>query len=153
MRNLVKYSTYIAVFAITIHFSNANNNCLTEEQQLLFTANVKQSVENFEEFRSTLDVFQLAILHTPNLKEGERTRAFFSALSLEQKALWEAHRVLEQSMIEDLKSRLSSDQRENIDYLIESSLDREVRALLEANKVLREALDDDLIESDSKFPS
>ncbi len=148
MKNLLKISAFVALVAVVINSSYADNFPLSEEQKLLLAVHMEQSEENFETFRSTLDVFQLAILENPTLKRHEKHMALKSTLTLEQQALLEANKVLEQTMREDFKNSLTTDQKKDLRQIIKASLDPEEVAIMEARKVLREAMKQEARERD-----
>lgn len=114
MKNLIKI---LSIFAFSIFLSTASFgeiSTLTEEQKVILEAHKKQNKENFQDFRSVLNVFQLAILETPELTRQEKREALNATLTLEQEALLEAHKILEREMKEAFKSTLTNEQKEKM---------------------------------------
>lgn len=140
MQNFIRTSSMIAILLMVVNLSYANNYPLTEEQKLLLLAGIKEDVENSEAFRSTLDVFQIAIIHSKYADGSERIDDLLSSLTLEQEALLEAHAVIEASMNEDFRNSLTQGQKQNMNQLISSSISHEETALLEADRILEELL-------------
>lgn len=151
MLNYIRTTLLSALLIMTLNISYANNSSLSEEQQLLLSSSVRQSVENFEVFRSTLDVFQVGILYSPYLDGQAKAQALVSSLTLEQTALLEAHRVLDKSMKDKFESSLATDQRNDLKNHLNGSLSREEKALLEANKVLRQEFEENFESNSDDF--
>jgi len=144
MKNLIKISMTLAL-AMTLSFASfGGTSSLTEEQQLLLSATMKQSAENFETFNSTLDVFQMAILESRELSNKQKFEALNASLSLEQQALREANHVLERAMRDDFKKALSDDQKKDLRGTIKASLDDEQLAIIEADRIFHELIEEEL---------
>ncbi len=114
MKTLTKIT---AIFTFALFLSTASfgeSPRLTDEQKVILATNRAQSHENFHDFHAVLNVFQLAILETPELSKKEKKEALEATLTLEQEALLEAHQVLERAMKEDFKRTLSDGQKAEI---------------------------------------
>lgn len=135
--NQILTLTAIILFAISPVFGNTPT--LTEEQKLLLDAHMQQRGESFEAFRSSLDVFQLAIIENSEMRGHQKHQELQASLTLEQEALLEAHRIFDHIMKKDFRNTLTKEQRINIRETIKSSLNDEQVAIMEAEKVLREA--------------
>lgn len=130
----------LALIATLSAASFGNTTPLTEEQELLLSINREQNAENFEAFRSTLDVFQLAILENPELSPRKKHEAIKSSLTLEQEAIMEATKVIAQAMREDFRNTLTEEQKGNVREIIKASFDMEQTAIMETDHVLREIM-------------
>ncbi|XOV91711.1 MAG: hypothetical protein ACFHWX_16045 [Bacteroidota bacterium] len=142
MKGLTKISMTIALIATISTASFGNTNPLTDEQELLLSVNLEQKESNIEAFRSTLDVFQLAILDNTELSGRKKHESIKSSLTIEQAAILEANRVLGQIMREDFRNSLTDAQKSDVRGTIRESLDMEQAAILEAEKVLHEIMND-----------
>ena len=144
MKNVTKISMTLAL-AMTLSFASfGDTSSLTDEQQLLLSATLEQSAENFETFNSSLDVFQMAILENRELSNKEKFQALKASFTLEQRALWEANHVLEKAMKDDFKNALSEDQQKDMKGTIEGALDHEQLAIMEADRIFRDLIEQDL---------
>ena len=111
MKSVTKISMTLALAMMLSFASFGDTSSLSDEQQLLLSATLEQSAENFDSFNSSLDVFQLAILESRELSNKEKFEALKASFTLEQQALWEANHVLEKAMRDDFKKSLSEDQK------------------------------------------
>tara|TARA_Y100001980_G_scaffold46258_1_gene29381 strand:- start:32326 stop:32763 length:438 start_codon:yes stop_codon:yes gene_type:complete len=144
MKSVTKISMTLALAMMLSFASFGDTSSLSDEQQLLLSATLEQSAENFDSFNSSLDVFQLAILESRELSNKEKFEALKASFTLEQQALWEANHVLEKAMRDDFKKSLSEDQKKDIEGTIEASLDHEQLAIIEADRIFRDLVEKDL---------
>ncbi|MEQ8335804.1 MAG: hypothetical protein RIA62_00580 [Cyclobacteriaceae bacterium] len=144
MKSVTKISMTLALAMMLSFASFGDTSSLSDEQQLLLSATLEQSAENFDSFNSSLDVFQLAILESRELSNKEKFQALKASLTLEQQALWEANHVLEKAMRDDFRKSLSEDQKKDIKGTIEASLDHEQLAIIEADRIFRDLVEKDL---------